>query len=137
MGMGKGMDGYGYGYGYGWVWMVWVWVVSRLRPGWTIPYQDKPLERIQVYSFYSSTFIDMKNIQSDCIACDMPFAEFHELCSETYKVPYSFVLINKDEHSGSGKYLKNLNQLYIPQKYFSGNRSRLSPEFSVKECAIG
>jgi hypothetical protein len=57
--------------------------------------------------------------------------------NETHKVPYSFVLINKDEHLGSGKYFKNLNQLYIPQKYFSGNRSRLSPEFSVKECSIG
>ena len=81
-------------------------------------------------------FIDMKNIHSDYVACDMPFVEFQELCNETYKVPYSFVLINKDEHPSSGKYFKNLNQLYIPQKYFSGNRSRLSPEFSVKECSI-
>jgi hypothetical protein len=79
----------------------------------------------------------MKHIHSDYIACDMPFAEFQELFNETYKVPYSFVLIHQDEHPGSGKYFINLNQLYIPQKYFSGNRSRLSPEFSVEECSIG
>jgi hypothetical protein len=52
-------------------------------------------------------------------------------CNETYKVPYSFVLINKNEHPNSGKYFRNKNQLYIPLWYFSNNRSKLSPEFSV------
>jgi hypothetical protein len=47
------------------------------------------------------------------------------------------VLHNKDEYPGSGKYSKNLNLLYIIQKYFPGNRSRLSPEFSAKESSIG
>jgi hypothetical protein len=79
----------------------------------------------------------MKHIHSDYIACDMPFAEFQELCNETYKVPFSFVLIHKDENPGSGKYFKNLNQLHIPQKYFSDYRSSLCPEFSVEECSIG
>jgi hypothetical protein len=71
-----------------------------------------------LFILFELIFIDVKNIHSDCIACDMPFPEFQELCNETYNVPYSFVLIKKDEHPGSGKYFKNLDQLYIPQKYF-------------------
>jgi hypothetical protein len=67
----------------------------------------------------------------------MTFAEFQKLFNETYNVLNSFVLNNKGEYPGSGKYFKNLNQLYITQKFFSGNCSRLSPEFSVKECSIG
>jgi hypothetical protein len=77
-------------------------------------------------------FIDMKNIHSDYLACDMPFLQSFKNCVvKRIKYLTVFVLINRDEHPGSGKYFKNLNQLYIPQKYFSGNRSRLSPEFSV------
>jgi hypothetical protein len=77
----------------------------------------------------------MKNIRSDYIACDMPFAEFQELCNETYKVPYSFLLINKDEHPGSGKYFKNLNQVYIPKKYLPKAALGYVPEFSDKKSA--
>jgi hypothetical protein len=161
MGMGMGMDGYEYGYGYGWVWAwmgmgmdgygygwVWIWIgMSMVGMGMkckqTMTGQDYYLPRQTIRTnsnlliLFELPFIDMMNIHSDYIACDMPFAQFQELCNETYKVPYSFMFINKDEHPGSGKHFKNLNQLYIPQNYFSGSRSRLSPEFLVKECSIG
>jgi hypothetical protein len=46
----------------------------------------------------------MRNIHSDYITCDMPIAEFQELCKCTFKVVlFNIVLINKDEHPVSGQ----------------------------------
>lgn len=70
-----------------------------------------------VLILFQSPITDLQNIHTDYIAGDMPFKEFQELCNETYKIPYGFIVMNKDKHPLEGKYFRNLNEVYIPQKY--------------------
>ena len=47
---------------------------------------------------------------------DMPFEEFRQFCQKVWDQPHSFITIDLTSDLDNGKYRKNLDTFYIPQK---------------------
>ena len=43
----------------------------------------------------------------------MCWREFNNFCKEVYRIPYSFIAINKDVDVLNGKYIVNFNKAYF------------------------
>ena len=50
---------------------------------------------------------------------DLPYEEFKKLCEDTWSVKHNFAVIDLTSSPHAGKYRRNLNCFYIPQKYHS------------------
>lgn len=62
---------------------------------------------------------DLQHIYEDNCCNDMEWKEFYEYCNNAWTKPYSYIIINKELQPGEGKYQVNLNQIYIPKKFYS------------------
>lgn len=51
------------------------------------------------------------------ISGDMSFDEFQNFCNESWGNKHGFVVLNLTEKPYCGKYLKNLLEIYVPNKY--------------------
>ena len=58
---------------------------------------------------------DLENIHRDFVVNDMTWTEFKKFASISQ--PYEFIVLNKDKNVMEGKYMKNLNTVYIPKKF--------------------
>lgn len=88
-------------------------------------YHKLPRQTIRTNSNFLILFSipqkDLKHIYDDIISNDMSWEEFNSFCQEVFKTNYSFVAINKDANVLDGKYYKNLNELYIPKKFYKND----------------
>ena len=55
----------------------------------------------------------LKHIYDDIVSNDMCWREFNNFCKEVYRIPYSFIAINKDVDVLNGKYIVNFNKAYF------------------------
>ena len=72
-----------------------------------------------VFVLFSQSKKDLQHIHDDYVGSDMSWNEFKQY---TEKIrDHSFLVINKDFDIFSGKYIKNFNEVYIPQNYLKNN----------------
>ena len=53
---------------------------------------------------------DLKHIYDDIVSNDMYWNEFNNFCKGVFRIPYSFIAINKDVDVVNGKYIINLKK---------------------------
>ena len=59
----------------------------------------------------------LKRFYDTHISGDMTFEEFHIFCNDSWSRKCGFVIINLMEKPYCGKYLRNLSDIYLPNKY--------------------
>ena len=57
---------------------------------------------------------DLKHIYTDIVSNDMCWNEFNIFCKGVFKIPYSFIAINKNVDVLNGKYIKKLIKHLFP-----------------------
>lgn len=53
--------------------------------------------------------LNLKHVYEDHVNSDMTFSEFHGICSKCWDVPFSFLVINKDDEFNKGRYRKGFD----------------------------
>ena len=57
---------------------------------------------------------DLRHIHDDITSSDMPYDEFKQLCANIWNSDHGFLVINRSKSVTEGKYIKNLQEAYIP-----------------------
>jgi ABC-type lipoprotein export system ATPase subunit len=65
---------------------------------------------------------DLRHIHGDIISGDMPYQEFNQFCRNVWQQDHSYIIINRTQLPGEGRYIAKFEHAYIPQKYITGQR---------------
>ena len=59
---------------------------------------------------------NINHIYNDHVSSDMSINEFRNLCKETWKSPFGFVVIDLSSRVNAGKYRRGFDEFYIPKE---------------------
>lgn len=74
--------------------------------------------------------LNLRHIYNDSVNMDMSFDTFHKACTECWKNPYSFLVIDKDSSINEGRYRKGFDT-YISIK--EGDKHKIGSNATVKK----
>ena len=66
---------------------------------------------------------NVNHIYADHCAADIPVKEFKSFCKHVWKTKHAFITIDLTSDIGNGKYRKNLDTFYIPDKLLKSDQN--------------
>ena len=80
-------------------------------------------ENANVFILFHQDDKTLKYFHETHISGDMDFKEFKEFCDNAWSQKHGFAVINKWEEPYCGRYIKNYDQIYTPQKYIKTHKN--------------